>query len=40
MKLNKINKDLSDSQVTLFKQKLFIYPMTTNGIAIIAIIIY
>jgi len=39
MKLNKINKDLSNNQVTLFKQKQFIYPMTTIGIAIIAIVI-
>jgi len=49
MKLNKISKDLSNSQVILFRQKqntnglqnrnLFIYPMTTSGIAIIAIII-
>jgi len=28
MKLNKINKDLSNNQVTFFKQ--FIYPMTTS----------
>jgi len=38
MKLNKINKYLSDNQITLFKQKQFIYPMTTSAIAIIIII--
>jgi len=39
MKLNKINKDLSENQVTFFKQKQFIYPMTTSCIATIAVII-
>jgi len=39
MKLNKINKDLSNNQVTFFKQKQFIYPMTTSCIAIVAIIV-
>jgi len=40
MKLNKINKDLSNNQVTFFKQKQFIYPMTTSCIAIIAIVVF
>jgi len=39
MKLNKINKNLSNNQVIFFKQKQFIYPMTTSNIAIIAIVI-
>jgi len=39
MKLIKINKDLSNNHVTFFKQKQFIYPMTTSGIAIIVILI-
>jgi len=39
MELNKISKDLSNNQVTLFKQKQFIYPMAISDIAIIAIII-
>jgi len=40
MKLNKINKDLSNNQMTFFKQKQFIYPMTTSCMAIIAIIVF
>jgi len=39
MKLNKINKDLSENQVTFFKQKQFIYPMTTSCIATLAVVV-
>jgi len=40
MKFNKINKDLSNNQMAFFKQKQFIYPMTTSYIAIVAIVVF